>query len=122
MDTMKRLLYVCACFLLCFVNLVKAGPIGWKGPAHEDEEIDKRSISVVPVASHDGGIVSIYFPVQVDYFRVTVKDAIGGVVYTDFVTESSESYIFDINDWASEGDYLLEVEVGGRCFCGDFSL
>ncbi len=122
MDTMKRLLYVCACFLLCFVSLVKAEPIGWKEPAHEDEEIDKRSISVVPVASHDRGIISIYFPVQVDYFRVTVKDAAGGVVYTDFVTEFSEGYIFDINDCFSEGDYLLEVEVSGRRFSGDFSL
>lgn len=122
MKTMKRLLWVCIYLLFCISSWAEAVTIQLHDAEHETWEIDKRSVSLSPVATHDGGTICLYLPTSTEYFRVTVKDAMGSVVCTHVVTEPSQNYMFEINSQLTDGEYLLEIEIGDQYYYGNFSI
>lgn len=119
---MKHLLLACICLLFGMSSWAKVVTIHLHDADHEAREIDRRSVSISPVITHNESVFSIYFPVSVTHFQVTVKDAVGNMVYVNIVTEPSKYHVFEISSPIAGGEYRLEIEIGDQSYYGNFSI
>ncbi len=117
---MKRLLSICFFILLCIS--IKAEEVNIILTHHEDEDIDTRSLSIDPTATHDANTVYIYYADYLANVQVTVKDLSGNTVYSNVICVSyNQPYSFILSN-AESGEYKLELEYGVKYYYGYFEI
>ena len=81
-----------------------------------------RSISSVPVLTHDDNILFIYSDVPLENLQIQVKDDFGNVAYIDNVSVAAEQkYSFTV-DTGSPGEYIIELICDRKFLSGCFHL
>ena len=121
---MKRLLLACMCLLFCVGSWAKGITIQLR-VNHEHREIHKRSMSVAPVAIHNSETIYIYFPGFTTESQITVKDAIGTILYVEVITVPTEHHtlMFNIgNNVSTNEEFLLEIKTGVQIYYGYFFI
>lgn len=118
---MKRLLSTCFCILLCLG--IKAEEVNIQLSHYKDDDIETRSLSIAPTATHNANTVYIYYA---DYLltnvQVTVKDSFGNTVYSNVIYMSyDQPYSFVLNNIKS-GEYKIELSYENKLLYGYFSL
>lgn len=117
---MKRLLLICIC-LVYFMSTAWSKGINIRlYDDYETKEIDKRMMSITPIATYDRSTIEIYFPVAVASLWITIKDTTGNIIYSDMKSVSSKSYRFELCDLLIGEEYTLEIELEGQYFYGYF--
>ena len=81
-------------------------------------EVDERSLSFVPEASHDGHTVSIYSYVPMEEIQISVLDEVGNVVYEDTVAGNCS---FTLGSQV-KGELILLLEIEDAVYKGTFYL
>lgn len=88
---------------------------GWR-------ELQARSISSIPVLSHDGNILFVYSDAPLENLQIQVKDKSGNVVYMDNVSvDAGQKYSFSL-DIGFSGEYIIELICDRKFISGYFHL
>lgn len=119
---MKRLLFICICFLFCISSWAKSISIALYYDYADERANDRRSVSVLPTASYDGNAICIYSYIGIENLQVVVKDEEGNVVYSNVaLVPAGQTYSFAIDATAGE-EYVLELTYGDKFLYGSFEL
>ena len=115
---MKRLFF--------FLALIVSGIYGWS-----EEEIilnndsdrikDERSLSIVPTASHDGNVITIYSGKTLEDVGIYVVDVHGGILYSAKESTLVGNYTFAL-DGNPKGTLMLVIQTSDEYYEGEFSL
>lgn len=84
----------------------------------DEVEVDERSLSFAPEASHDGHTVSVYSYVPMEEIQISVLDEGGNVVYEDTVAGNC-SFTFGSQ---VKGELTLLLETKDAVYKGIFYL
>lgn len=87
-----------------------------------DRWMSERSLSIVPVLSHDQHTVYIYSNQLLENIEVKVTDTCGNIVYDEVLTiRSGETISFTLDNTES-GEYLIEITHGVKYLYGWFGI
>ena len=114
------LLIVLACSLAAWADDVEIPLENTTTPSGQagNEQIDKRSLSFAPKASHDGNTVYIYSYIPTEEIQIIVWDEAGNVVYENVVVGS---YIFTLGE-SITGELTLLLETQEGTYQGNFEI
>ena len=93
---------------------VKINAEKWKGV--------ERSLSGVPIISHDRNIIYVYSCLPLQDIEVTISNASGEVVYAERLSIGANQAISFTFDDLDDGAYLIEVSHGRKYLYGWFEL
>lgn len=109
-------------FLLCLVQIsVNAQEKTIKTDIRKWRPIG-RSLTAVPILSHESNTVYIYSDLPLENMEVTVTDASGCVAYAGVLCVGMGGTISFIFDDTGDGEYMIEVIHGRKYLCGWFEL
>lgn len=116
---LKELFFIVLCILPVFSfaeeRKIDVEPERWN-------EKGKRSLSSVPVVSHDGNTLFIYSDTPLDNLQVQVKDVSGNIVYMENISIVMEQkHSFTMNS-SFAGEYTIELRCDTRFLYGYFIL
>lgn len=116
---MKRLLFLLINLLLCINCLAGEVAIQLSSGFLKDNAKDRRSLSIIPTASHDGNTICIHSAHVINDVEITVKDNDGNIVYSSNVPFLLHGYSFVIN---GSGEFILTIEYGDSTLLGYFVI
>lgn len=118
---MKRLLSICI-FILLGLS-VGAEEVNIQLSRHKDDDVDTRSLTIEPTASHDNNAIHIYYDdYLLENLQIIVKDLLGNVVYSNTINISyNQPYSFSLNN-VDSGEFILELNYGNISLHGCFNL
>ena len=82
---------------------------------------DRRSLSIVPTASHDGNVITIYSEKTLEDVCIYVMDVQGGILYTMEDSTLTGNYTFTL-DGNPKVTLMLVIQTGEGYYEGEFSL
>ena len=83
---------------------------------------ETRSLVTEPTANHEGNTIYLQSDVFIKELQVTVKDEKRNIIFSEFISLSSQqSYALSIGD-AKEGIYILELNDGKEEYYGYFEI
>lgn len=126
MKRFKLLLSIIAIFILLgFNTTLKAEEIKIELSCSDDFiknwVKDRRSITLEPTVTIDGYIIRIYSDVTVENVSIVIKDAWGNVVYSNRSISPARCHSFELFG-LTEGEYVLEFEIGEDNYYGEFMI
>lgn len=116
---MKRILsFLGAIIACCFYCMATETPIVLESEP-EDWERDKRSLTIIPSASHDGNILYLSSDLSISDLQVIIRDENGNVVYSSTVVLSERmALVLPVE----AGNYSIELLYGEEYLYGYFSI
>ena len=82
---------------------------------------DERSLSIVPTASHDGNVITIYSEKTLEGVGIYVVDAQGVILYSAEESALLGNYTFAL-DGHPKGTLMLVIQTNEEYYEGEFSL
>ena len=82
---------------------------------------DERSLSIVPTASHDGNVITIYSGKTLEDVGIYVVDVHGGILYSAKESTLIGNYTFAL-DGNPKGTLMLVIQTSDEYYEGEFSL
>lgn len=85
-------------------------------------EPGRRSLSFVPVLTHDGNTLFIYSDVPLANLQIQIKDAFANVIYIDDVSiAAGQKYSF-VLEGAFPSNYMIELSCAKKLLWGNFEI
>lgn len=119
-----KILFCCLCMLVSHFDSLKATeePVILRIEANSKQDMDDRSIQMVPTASHDGRSVYIRMSWPCDRLYVEVEDAKGMTVFAGMPDALGDTeYSLEIPG-SGAGAYTLWVLVDETMYVGEFEV
>lgn len=119
---MKRLLIISCTVLITLYSYSWAEEVNIKFIPVTERCEDDRSIPIVPSASHEGNIISIYSDILLEKVQIAVKDGIGRILFSEVIPIfPQQPYTFSIGN-IENGIYTLELNDGKEEYYGYFEI
>ena len=119
-----KILFCCLCMLVSYFDSLKAAeePVILRPEIISERDIDKRSIQIVPTASHDGRTIYIRMDWPCDRLYVELEDADGMRVFAGMPDSLGDTeYSLEIPGNGA-GTYTLWVLVDETMYVGEFEV
>ncbi len=120
---MKKVFFILIGCLSCLVGLAieRTIPLFCVYGDQKDLIKDERSLFMVPTASHDGNVITIYSEKTLEDVCIYVVDAQGGILYSTEESALVGNYTFSL-DGNPKGTLMLVIQTGEEYYEGEFSL
>lgn len=119
-----KILFCCLCMLVSYFDSLKAAeePVILRPEIISERDIDKRSIQIVPTASHEGRTIYIRMDWPCDRLYVELEDADGMRVFAGMPDSLGDTeYSLEIPGNGA-GTYTLWVLVDETMYVGEFEV
>lgn len=118
---MKRLIFICICFLFCVSSWAEETSVMLSYRYEQDRSFDNRSITFTPTASHDGNLFYIHSYICIENLQITVKDVDGNIVYSDLAYLPAGNTLSLVLDVVPGEEYVIELAYGDTFLFGRFT-
>lgn len=80
---------------------------------------DDRSLPIMPTATHDGNIISIYSDMPIEKLEIAIKDTYKNIIHSAIIIGYSKCHTFELPR-LPKGKYTIELTIGEESFYGHF--
>ena len=92
---------------------------GWHKENVDDWVKDDRSLPIMPTATHDGNIISIYSDMPIEKLEIAIKDTYKNIIHSAIIIGYSKCHTFELPR-LPKGKYTIELTIGEESFYGHF--
>ena len=85
---------------------------------NDDWVKDDRSLPIMPTATHDGNIISIYSDMPIEKLEIAIKDTYKNIIHSAIIIGYSKCHTFELPR-LPKGKYTIELTIGEGSVYGD---
>ena len=116
---MKRILFIFISFLFYMDGMAQETQIQLYTENVDDWVKDDRSLPIMPTATHDGNIISIYSDMPIEKLEIAIKDTYKNIIHSAIIIGYSKCHTFELPR-LPKGKYTIELTIGEESFYGHF--
>ena len=108
---MKRILFIFISFLFYMDGMAQETQIQLYKENVDDWVKDDRSLPIMPTATHDGNIISIYSDMPIEKLEIAIKDTYKNIIHSAIIIGYSKCHTFELPR-LPKGKYTIELTIG----------
>ena len=85
----------------------------------KEKDMDKRTLTITPIASIDRNILYLYSDVLIEDVEIIVTDNMGNIIYTSTISIYGQHPIYLPE---TTGELLIELKIGDDYYYGYFEM